>query len=297
MAQDAQISVTFYEPPADLERFFTTFYYVETQVSGDRAMTESLHPEWAGLRILSGSLPDCVIGDQTLSGSQCIMTGPSSLPLQFTVKNCRMWGVGLLPLGWATFVGQPADAFANTVQDGYATDAFAQFGRLADDILQGGMSQADQLAALHHFFRKDAPRFGKEDPRILAIHAALLEPELPQVCEMATRCGINQRTLERLCRKHFGFSPKVLLRRQRFMRSLAQFVMDPSLGWIGAIDSLYFDQSHFVRDCKKFLGMPPSEYAAMDHPVIMSFMRERMRAHGSAVQTLDQPEGGQAPTS
>jgi methylphosphotriester-DNA--protein-cysteine methyltransferase len=96
--------------------------------------------------------------------------------------------------------------------------------------------------------------------------------------------------MERLCRKHFGFSPKLLLRRQRFMRSLAQFVLDPSLGWIGALDSLYFDQSHFVRDCRDFLGMAPSEYVAADHPVILGFMRERMRAHGSAVQTLDSPE-------
>ena len=75
-----------------------------------------------------------------------------------------------------------------------------------------------------------------------------------------------------------------------FVRSVADFMLDPSMGWIGAIDSLYFDQSHFVRDCKDFLGMSPSEYSAMDHPVIVGFMRERMRAHGSAVQTLDQPE-------
>jgi methylphosphotriester-DNA--protein-cysteine methyltransferase len=75
------------------------------------------------------------------------------------------------------------------------------------------------------------------------------------------------------------------------MRSVAQFMLDPSLGWIGALDSLYFDQSHFVRDCKDFLGMSPTAYAETDHPVIAGFMRERMRAHGSAVQTLDDPAG------
>ena len=64
----------------------------------------------------------------------------------------------------------------------------------------------------------------------------------------------------------------------------------PPLGWIGALDSLYFDQSHFVRDCHTFLGMAPSEYAAMDHPILAAFMRERMKAHGSAVQTLDKPD-------
>lgn len=290
---DAHLSVNFHEPPADLEGYFTTFYYVETTVPDGERITDSLHPEWAGVRIISGSLPDCTItGEDTLSGSDCIVTGPSSLPLQFSASSTRMWGIGLLPLGWATFIGEPADRFANTVNDAGSVDTFAHFGDLAKLLLAEGMAETEQLAAIHHFFRETAPRHGKEDPRIGIIHAALVEPELPQVSEMADRCGINQRTLERLCRRHFGFSPKVLLRRQRFMRSLAQFMLDPSLGWIGAIDSLYFDQSHFVRDCKKFLGVSPSEYMAMDHPVITGFMRERMRAHGSAVQTLDQPDCG-----
>lgn len=293
MPSEAELSVNFHKPPADLERYFTTFYYVEIMVADGDKVTDSLHPEWAGVRIMSGSLPDCTITEQqTLSGSDCIVTGPSSLPLQFSVGRTRMWGIGLLPLGWATFVGQPADKFANTVQDAKAVTAMAHFSQLSQQVFADGMTEMEQLAAIHHFFRETAPRHGKEDPRIGIIHAALVEPELPQVCEMADRCGINQRTLERLCRRHFGFSPKVLLRRQRFMRSLAQFMLDPSLGWIGAIDSLYFDQSHFVRDCKKFLGVSPSEYMAMDHPVITGFMRERMRAHGSAVQTLDQPDCG-----
>ena len=164
------------------------------------------------------------------------------------------------------------------------------FAELAELLAEDAGNEERQLAVLTEYFRHGSPRFGKEDPRIQAIHSVLLEPELPHVSEMAARCGLNQRTMERLCRKHFGFSPKVLLRRQRFMRSVVDFMLDPSMGWIGAIDSLYFDQSHFVRDCKDFLGMAPSDYAAMDHPVIAGFMRERMRVHGSAVQTLDKPD-------
>ena len=252
-------------------------------------LTDALHPEWANLRIISGSTPVSRIGKQTLKGADCIITGPSSLPLDFSIGQARFWGIGLLPLGWATFVGQPADEFANTMNDGRRSGLFTHFVELADALLSNAGSEKEQLAKIEQFFRSEVPRFGKEDPRISAIHAALIEPALPQVSEMAEQCSLNQRTLERLCRKHFGFPPKLLLRRQRFMRSLAQFMLDPSLGWIGAIDSLYFDQSHFVRDCQQFLGMSPSQYAATDHPVIVGFMRERMRMHGSAVQTLDEP--------
>jgi len=289
--EDSQVAVSFYQPPKDLERFFTTFYCVEIQPTGAAPVVDALQPEWANLRIFAGALPDSRLeGSPPLSGADVVVTGPSSQPLHFSLGQTRFWGIGFLPLGWATFVGKPADAFANRVCDARREPALEQFALLANAILQPGTAEESQLEAITTFFRGEAPRFGKEDPRIQVIHAVLMEPELPHVSEMATRCGLNQRTLERLCRKHFGFSPKVLLRRQRFMRSVADFMLDPSMGWIGAIDSLYFDQSHFVRDCQDFLGMAPSEYSTMDHPVIAEFMRERMRVHGSAVQTLDQPE-------
>jgi len=55
-----------------------------------------------------------------------------------------------------------------------------------------------------------------------------------------------------------------LLRRQRFMRSLTQFMLDPGVNWSDAIDGSYHDQAQFVRDCRQFLGMTPRQYAALD---------------------------------
>jgi AraC-like DNA-binding protein len=183
----------------------------------------------------------------------------------------------------------PASAMANRVFDGRGEPAFQHFVPLADALSCDPGREEEDLARLIRFFRRETPRKEPEDPRVQAIHTVLVDPALPDVAEMVERTGLNQRTLERVCRRAFGFAPKKLLRRQRFMRSLAQFMLDPSLGWIGAIDALYVDQSHFVRDSREFLGMTPSEYAAQDHPVIAAFMRERMRVHGSAAQTLDRP--------
>jgi hypothetical protein len=87
----------------------------------------------------------------------------------------------------------------------------------------------------------------------------------------------------------------VLLRRQRFMRSISDFVLDPSLKWIGAIDSHYHDQAQFVRDFRQFMGMTPRQYGALPKPLIGAVMRERMRMSGSAVQTLDSPAGASLP--
>jgi hypothetical protein len=87
----------------------------------------------------------------------------------------------------------------------------------------------------------------------------------------------------------------VLLRRQRFMRSLAKYMLDPSLHWIGAIDGNYHDQAQFVRDFREFMGMTPRDYAALDKPIIGAIMHERARFALAAVQALDAPEASRGP--
>jgi AraC-like DNA-binding protein len=106
---------------------------------------------------------------------------------------------------------------------------------------------------------------------------------------MAEHAGTAPYTLERVCRRHFGFAPQMLLRRQRFMRSLSQFMLDPSLKWIGALDSHYHDQAQFVRDFHRFMGMNPRDYAALPHPILGEIMRARHEAAGAAVQALHVP--------
>ena len=58
----------------------------------------------------------------------------------------------------------------------------------------------------------------------------------------------------------FGFSPVRLLRRQRFLRTLARVrdALDQPLGQL--IDPHYYDQAHFNRDFKAYMGMTPIAY-------------------------------------
>jgi AraC-like DNA-binding protein len=109
------------------------------------------------------------------------------------------------------------------------------------------------------------------------------------VAEFAEHSEMERRTLERLCDRHFGFSPKLLLRRQRFMRSLAQFMLDHAANWSEAMDEHYHDQAQFVREFRTFMRMSPGEYAALDHPILAAFMKHRARVWGAAAQTLDPP--------
>ena len=128
----------------------------------------------------------------------------------------------------------------------------------------------------------------RSEPRadlVAACHQALRDPEVGSVAELVKSVDLELRSLERLCSRYFGFPPKMLLRRQRFLRSLARFMLDDGSSWSSAIDRHYHDQAQFVRDFRAFMGMTPSEYAERPHPIIAPTMAQRMADHGIAPQT------------
>ena len=290
MASTCRVDAHFHTLPEELERYFTTFCFGTVEIDGDRTVRDAMQPEWGTLRFFPDKAPRIEIDtENSLEDAQFVASGPTSRITEYEMEPSRFWGIGLLPLGWETFVGVPANEMANILVDGRKDIGFAHFAPLADMLLDGSKSEAEQLDFICDFFLNRAPHFGKEDPRIGRIHDCLLASDLPDVQTMADQCAIGSRTMERLCRRAFGFPPKLLLRRQRFMRSLAEYMLDPEASWSESIDALYYDQSHFVRDSHHFLGMTPGEYAALDHPILSGFMRDRARLRGSPAQTLDRP--------
>jgi AraC-like DNA-binding protein len=292
VSQSREVSVRFFPPPEALRQFFTTFYLLEVTVPDGGTVSDYLPPEWGNLRFHSGARPVAVSQDGVkFPVCDNPHTGPSSQTMRFSIGTTRMWGIGLLPLGWATFVRASAADHANRVVDGGSHPAFASFAPLARSLFGERPDVDAELARIsgHFLGRSDEPPALEE--RIVAIHSALIDQGVASVGDLIESVGASLRTVERLCKSAFGFPPKLLLRRQRFMRSLADFMLDPSLKWIGAIDGQYHDQAQFVRDFHQFVGMTPRQFAALDKPVLSEVMRERMRLGRAPVQTLDSPNG------
>ena len=286
---ERHVKVRFFAPPADLAPCFTTFYKMEVTPPRGEVLTDYLQPEWSNLRFFMGKPPRAYPpegGDAVTSSFQA--TGPSSLPTRFELPATSMWGIGLLPLGWARFIAAQANEFANAICDGHTSAVFSAFTPLYDALRADGRDEQAQFSLITDFFRNLAP-MPRDIARILKVHEAMVDPYLMEVGALAERVGITTRTLERLCKRHFGFPPRLLLRRQRMMRSLAAFMLAERKSWTETIDRHYHDQAHFVHEFHTFMGMSPSQYAAMPHPVLNAFMEERQRVWGSPVQTLDKP--------
>jgi len=287
----------FCAPPGALARYFTSFYHAEIIVPDGGRIVDYLHPEWANLRFHAGDLPEArSLTGSRVAGAAFTATGPSSHAVRFEVGTTRLWGIGLLPLGWQRFVVLPAAPMADRLIDGESDPAFSGFGSLARAVFGESRDENAELARIVAWFESRGGKPLPDEARINAVHAALVDPGIGTVAELAARAGESTTTLNRLCHRAFGFTPKLLLRRQRFMRSLAQFMLDPSLRWIGALDGHYHDQAQFIREFRRFMGMTPGEYAALPHPVLDAFVNERLRVSGSPVQTLDPPRSAPSAT-
>jgi AraC-like DNA-binding protein len=279
----------FREPPALFAGCFTTFYHLTLDLpDGGARVTDYLQPEWGNIRFFCGGTPEGTIGTSQVSGARFVGTGPSTLPCRFTLGPVRMWGVGFLPLGWARFFAADASDCANMICDGAAHPAFAHFAGLTDVLCDPEATLDEQFNALVVAMTR-AMRPNRDEPRIARVHAALVSGDYASVHDLADACAMSIRTLERVCTRYFGFAPKLLMRRQRFMRSLATFMLHRGRPWTEAMDTHYHDQAQFTREFHAFMTMNPSEYAALDHPILTSFMEARARAMGSAAQTLDPP--------
>lgn len=283
----------FFSPPQQLAGCFTSFYLLETDLPQGQFVADALQPEWGNLRFFQGALPETQRPDGSmLTGTPFTATGPSAHPTAFRLPATRMWGIGLLPLGWAKFIDVPASDLADSVQDGMEHPAFAHFASLQQKLECEGRKFCDEDQAeiiCDHFLALD--RTLRDEAKISAVHQALIDPEVHGPGELASRAALTPRTLERTCARYFGFAPQLLIRRQRMMRTLAAFMLAEETTWSEVIDLNYTDHAHFTREFHAFMKMSPSEYAAMEHPVLTAFMAERERQWGSPAQTLDSPGG------
>jgi len=286
-----RVLTRFFPVSEALRRYCSIIYLTEVEAPPGVRVEDYLHPEWANLRFIEGEPSLAAVGDaEPVPAPRFVVTGPTSKATYFAAGTMRVWGIGILPAGWAKFFALPAADFADRFVDGAVHPAFAACAPLAAKLRQANDVEAAARMIDDHVAEllAGAPR---DDPAILAAHTALVEDELTSVAELAEKLGMSERSVERLSRRAFGFPPKLLLRRQRFLRSLARFMLDPSMSWIATLDYQYYDQAQFTRDFRRFMGMSPRAYAARPKPILGAAALARAAAAGEAVQGLHKPAG------
>jgi AraC-like DNA-binding protein len=245
-------------------------------------------PAWPSLRFTFGASDWRVRqpGERWHPVGPCSVFGPSSQVTWSESGPGLTVGIGLRPRGWSRFARAMASDWADRVGD--------PSGAFAIDVrtLQEQVARLDCDAAIPALFdafllAHQAPG-DEQDAKVGLVEAALLDPEMATVAALAAHIGVSARSLERLCLRAFGFNPKLLMRRARFLRSLHAVAQAPVAGRATAIDPGYTDYSHFVRDAQHFLGMSPQAFLKLDTPLLRQSLILRREVLGASAQALAQ---------
>ncbi|MFM5918359.1 MAG: helix-turn-helix domain-containing protein [Novosphingobium sp.] len=289
---DTGVELSFFVPSEQLRPYISSFYMMDVRLRSGQRIEDWLLPEWASLRMAqTGGCLAGIVPQKPEPRRGMMASGPTSFATRISIGSARIWGIGILPLGWARFIAAPAADFADRIGDAGVENSWKKLHSAYDLVFADQAEPPVAAARLEDHFSRllAASSPGEDEERIRTTHRLLIDEEIGSVNDLADHLQFSARTLERFCLKAFGFSPKLLLRRQRFTRSLAKFLLNPRLTWTSALDDHYVDQAHFVRDFRRFMGMSPSAYAQAPHPMLAATARARDAAVGGAVQALHRP--------
>lgn len=272
-----------YPPSPALEPYIARHYVFTAELPADFTMVDHLLSETAFIRIL-------IRGDwagETAPGvwsrpGNVLFFGSNFMPMRVRVRGpFDVVGVALRPCGWKALMNRPAVAFTDRmlrladVWDQSTEDSFAAAGALGNDAAIVSACEAAILARL-----SAAP----VNAPMRAFEAIARNDSTMRVEDIAARLGISARQFARLSVTHFGGTPKMVLRRSRFldMATVIRGLGDPTDEYLSALR--FFDQSHKTREFRRFINMTPSEFQKIPTPLLTAGLELRQERKSGVFQ-------------
>jgi AraC-like DNA-binding protein len=262
---DDRLTVEYERPDPRLSSYVSGYHRTTLRLGSGERIKDVFFPGWANVRFSVGAEPWQVrLGRRTFAPApDAALFGPSSHAGYVEAGSGTLVGADMTPVGWARLFGEDASGFADRVvplDRLIGPDAM----RLAAELAGGGAPKP----IFDAFFLARLERAPAEPPDVAALLAALDDTGIDTVTALAERLGASLRTLSRVSRCAFGFTPKLLLRRARFMRALTAALAVGRGRWSEALGPAgYYDQSHFLKDCRLFLGCSLGAFEAYPKPL------------------------------
>lgn len=249
------IEVEYLAPSSTLAPYISVFYLFNSDEDGFEDIERA---DIAQYRFILAGGGEITFGDghkQTIFPTS--LMGPRTKASRVKVWGPgRVFGLGLLPAGWAAFTRLPADKHINRTFDAALLlgDRVSQTMAALKDLT--GLAE---MAALIEGRAADFAEGAKAVPMnfIAAVDAWLQSGLSPQIVDLEAATKLSQRQIERLCRQLYGSPPKLLVRKYRALRA-ANLIAHGQGDWQDFIEEGFYDQPHCIRELKEFIGMTPA---------------------------------------
>lgn len=283
------MSLRYDQPDPALAPYITGYHVYRTGGPEVMGQVDWFLPGTANVRVTLDAGPISVsIGKRVFDPTpQAALYGPTGCALKAVTNGGIMIGFGISALGWARLFGNRASAAA------YRDRIVPLVDLLGADVtadLVAGLSASDcdeeVKGVLDAFLIEHLGPAGKHEGEVRKMMALIVDDDTIDLPSAAATIGISEHALRRLAAHHFGFPPKLLLRRARFLRSLMALWDDAAPDDYSSIAATYFDTSHFLRDADAFLGMTPRRFMALNTPFLDASVRARAAVLGAPTQVL-----------
>ena len=234
---------------------------------------EAGEPGEAPDRIVPDGRPELVIhygdpfGEVDARGASipqrdAVFAGQVTRPLVLrSPGNAGVLGVRFRPAGARAFLGMP---MRHATDQRIAVAAlFAGVGRALGDEVAACEGDAQRVALAEAFVLARIAANAHADDAIVARAVAALEASAGAIPleELVSAAGIGRRQLERRFGDAVGIGPALLASILRFRSVFDVIEHDGSRPWTdAALAAGYYDQSHFIREFRRFVGCTPSEF-------------------------------------
>jgi AraC-like DNA-binding protein len=253
------VSLDYAAPDAALREYISVFYSFRADVprfeDDDRADLAQLRFQLKGVgryRFADGHVQD---------GPEIQIVGPTMGVTHVCVDGpVDVFGAGLLPAGWGAMIAIDASSVTNRVID--ATDLFGQGLRETAEQLRAAGS-LDEQVAIGNALVRDLVSRGHEHSRWFTrtVDDWLQSSLSPKVDDLVAATHLSRRQVERLCKRLYGAPPKLLSRKYRALRA-AVVLAKGEASTAELLDRGFYDQSHCIREIKRFTGITPTRIQA-----------------------------------
>ena len=282
-AAQGPVRLQYVAPPQELRPYFGSLYIFTETANHYSDVTRADVPQ---LRFMLDGGGDYHFHDGTRAETPDVcLLGPTLGATRFELAGpARVVGISLLPAGWLSLYGGDASGLTDRLYDlGRANDGYY------DAMITGlrGMSDVDAIAELcwSSLAERMRPLSDSVWTMLATIDAWLMDEGSPRLEVLAEKTGLSVRQLARLTNKYYGCPPKLLARKYRALRCSARIALDHESWQELCEDGRFYDQSHFIREIKHFIGLTPHQLQT--EPTAVAQLTLLRRSLGGDVAVLN----------
>jgi AraC-like DNA-binding protein len=236
-----------YQPSVLLEKYIDFYWTLETDSNYKTFNVPLFADACTDIFINFGNITADFNGDSSISPGRIYMGGLStSAGFVRCFPNSIFIGVRFKPGGLPLFFNTPLFEMVDQIIEFQDNHLFSIMGM--DGLLPVRLDQ--------YFLSKKR----KPTPVIPITEAVHYFKGQISVDQLAQKCNVSNRTMERLFYTNMGIGPKEFISIVRFQQVLKALQKGYSKGQLLqiAFEMGYYDQAHFIKDVKKHSGLTPS---------------------------------------